>query len=82
MIFYLCLGPGFIPPGAPPYGQIPPGGPVFGTGAQSGMYGSNYEESMHSDGIKGLEFSDKTIRNGFIRCVLSLKVYNIFQYLF
>ncbi|XP_033313919.1 protein lifeguard 1-like isoform X1 [Bombus bifarius] len=65
-------GPGFIPPGAPPYGQIPPGGPIFGTGPQSGMYGSNYEESMHSDGIKGLEFSDKTIRNGFIRKVYSI----------
>ncbi|KOX78079.1 Protein lifeguard 1 [Melipona quadrifasciata] len=64
--------PGFVPPGAPPYGQVPPTGPIFGAGPQAGMYGSNYEESMQSDVIKGFEFSDKSIRNGFIRKVYSI----------
>lgn len=67
-IFFLFSGPGFIPPGAPPYGQVPPPGLIFGTTPQAGMYGSNYaEDPMQSDDIKGFEFNEKSIRNGFIR---------------
>ncbi|XP_006624530.1 protein lifeguard 1 isoform X2 [Apis dorsata] len=66
-------GPGFIPPGAPPYGQVPPPGLIFGTTPQAGMYGSNYaEDPMQSDDIKGFEFNEKSIRNGFIRKVYSI----------
>ncbi|EFN88629.1 Glutamate [NMDA] receptor-associated protein 1 [Harpegnathos saltator] len=68
-------GPGFIPPpGVPPYGQGPPPvGPEFGapTG-QSGMYGSGYAEDPLQDEVKGFEFNDKSIRNGFIRKVYSI----------
>ena len=62
-----CLFLGFVPSGAPPYGQVPPTGPIFGAGPQAGMYGSNYEDPMQSDVIKVFEFNDKSIRNGFIR---------------
>ncbi|XP_029672067.1 protein lifeguard 1 isoform X2 [Formica exsecta] len=68
-------GPGFIPPpGAPPYGEAPPIGSGFGgiPPVQSGMYGSSYGEDPLQDEIKGFEFNDKTIRNGFIRKVYSI----------
>ncbi|XP_076752909.1 glutamate NMDA receptor-associated protein 1 lifeguard [Xylocopa sonorina] len=65
--------PGFVAPGAPPYGQVPPAGPIFGSGPQPSMYGSNYaEDPMQSDVIKGFEFNNKSIRNGFIRKVYSI----------
>ncbi|CAD1474177.1 unnamed protein product, partial [Heterotrigona itama] len=67
----------FVPPGAPPYGQIPPTGPIFGAGPQAGMYGSNYEDPMQSDVIKGFEFNDKSIRNGFIRKVYSILMFQL-----
>ncbi|XP_011332686.1 protein lifeguard 1 isoform X2 [Ooceraea biroi] len=70
-------GPGFIhpPPGVPPYGQPPPPpvGPEFGGAPPSaGMYGSGYAEDPLQDEVKGFEFNDKTIRNGFIRKVYSI----------
>ncbi|KAL6267521.1 hypothetical protein P5V15_000595 [Pogonomyrmex californicus] len=66
-------GPGFIPP---PYGEAPPPvGPEFGgippTG-HPGMYGTGYGEDPMQDEIKGFEFNDKTIRNGFIKKVYSI----------
>lgn len=68
---YLFIGPGFIPPpGVPPYGEAPPPvNPEFGgvPPGQPGMYGSSYGEDPMQDEIKGFEFNDKTIRNGFIR---------------
>ncbi|KAG7200411.1 hypothetical protein KM043_017864 [Ampulex compressa] len=65
-------GPGFVPPpGVPPYGQAVPG-PAFATQPQPGMYRTSYGEESLQDEVKGFEFSDKTIRNGFIR-----KVYTI-----
>ncbi|CAK9816739.1 Protein lifeguard 2 [Anthophora plagiata] len=64
-------GPGFIPPGVPPYGQVPPTGPAF-EGSQSGMYGSNYAEDPAQPEVKGFDFSEKSIRNGFIRKVYSI----------
>lgn len=36
------------------------------------MYGSGYGEDPLQDEIKGFEFTDKTIRNGFIRKVYSI----------
>ncbi|XP_028049803.1 protein lifeguard 1 isoform X2 [Monomorium pharaonis] len=36
------------------------------------MYGSGYGEDPMQDEVKGFEFSDKTIRNGFIRKVYSI----------
>ncbi|XP_011263504.1 protein lifeguard 1 isoform X2 [Camponotus floridanus] len=36
------------------------------------MYGSGYGEDPLQDEIKGFEFNDKTIRNGFIRKVYSI----------
>ncbi|XP_011685608.1 PREDICTED: protein lifeguard 1-like isoform X2 [Wasmannia auropunctata] len=36
------------------------------------MYGSGYAEDPMHDEVKGFEFSDKTIRNGFIRKVYSI----------
>lgn len=65
-------GPGFIPPGAPPYGQGPPPGPIFSPGPQAAMYGTNYADDSMSGEVKGFEFTDKTIRNGFIRKVYSI----------
>lgn len=66
-------GPGFIPPGVPPHGHIPPTDPMFGGGLQPGMMGSGLaEDPMRSEAIKGFEFSDKSIRNGFIRKVYSI----------
>ncbi|KYN00953.1 Glutamate [NMDA] receptor-associated protein 1, partial [Cyphomyrmex costatus] len=69
-------GPGFIPPpGVPPYGEAPPPvGPEFGgiPPGHPGMYGSGYAEDPMQDEVKGFEFSDKTIRNGFIRKVYSI----------
>ncbi|EGI71056.1 PREDICTED: protein lifeguard 1-like [Acromyrmex echinatior] len=70
-------GPGFIPPpGVPPYGEAPPPvGPEFGgvpPPGHPGMYGSGYGEDPMQDEVKGFEFSDKTIRNGFIRKVYSI----------
>ncbi|KAL0124622.1 hypothetical protein PUN28_006461 [Cardiocondyla obscurior] len=66
-------GPGFIPP---PYGEAPPPvNPEFGgvpPTTHSGMYGSGYAEDPMQDEIKGFEFNDKTIRNGFIRKVYSI----------
>ncbi|XP_020286391.1 protein lifeguard 1-like [Pseudomyrmex gracilis] len=69
-------GPGFIPPGAPPYGEAPPPvNPEYGgippTG-HPGMYGTGYGEDPLQDEVKGFEFNDKTIRNGFIRKVYSI----------
>ncbi|XP_029175061.1 protein lifeguard 1-like [Nylanderia fulva] len=67
--------PGFIPPpGAPPYGEAPPIGSGFGAvpPVHSGMYGSGYGEDPLQDEVKGFEFNDKTIRNGFIRKVYSI----------
>lgn len=61
-------GPGFIPPGPPPYAQNPP----FGAGPQPGMYGSNYAEDPMESDIKGFDFTEKTIRHGFIRKVYSI----------
>lgn len=69
--YYLFIGPGFIPPpGAPPYGEAPPPvGPEYGgvPPGHAGMYGTGYGEDPMQDEIKGFEFNDKTIRNGFIR---------------
>lgn len=68
--FCFYTGPGFIPPpGAPPYGQAPPPvGPEFGAPpVHPGMYGSGYAEDPLQDEVKGFEFNDKSIRNGFIR---------------
>ncbi|XP_011161668.1 protein lifeguard 1 isoform X2 [Solenopsis invicta] len=69
-------GPGFIPPGAPPYGEAPPPvNPEFGgipPQGHPGMYGSGYGEDPMQDEVKGFEFNDKTIRNGFIRKVYSI----------
>ncbi|XP_011692800.1 PREDICTED: protein lifeguard 1-like, partial [Wasmannia auropunctata] len=69
--------PGFIPPpGVPPYGETPPPvnsefGGVHPLG-QPGMYVPGYaEDPMHNE-VKGFEFSNKTIRNGFIRKVYSI----------
>ncbi|XP_012284675.1 protein lifeguard 1 isoform X1 [Orussus abietinus] len=65
-------GPGFVPPGAPPYGQVPPpAGVPFGGQPQPGMYGSNYADDPAQDQgeVKGFEFSNDTIRRGFIRKV-------------
>lgn len=66
--------PGFIPPpGIPPYGQVPPPtGTPFGVTPQPGMYGSSYVEDPLQDEIKGFDFNDKSIRNGFIRKVYSI----------
>lgn len=66
------VGPGFVPPpNPPPYGQSPPpAAAVFG-GPQPGMYGSSYAEDPIQGEIKGFDFTDKSIRNGFIRLVLS-----------
>ncbi|XP_076246596.1 glutamate NMDA receptor-associated protein 1 lifeguard isoform X2 [Calliopsis andreniformis] len=36
------------------------------------MYGSNYAEDPMQDEVKGFEFNDKSIRNGFIRKVYSI----------
>ncbi|XP_011161676.1 protein lifeguard 1 isoform X3 [Solenopsis invicta] len=36
------------------------------------MYGSGYGEDPMQDEVKGFEFNDKTIRNGFIRKVYSI----------
>ncbi|XP_076684911.1 glutamate NMDA receptor-associated protein 1 lifeguard isoform X3 [Andrena cerasifolii] len=69
------VGPGFVPPpGPPPYGQAPPPppGPIFGAGPQPGMYGSNYAEDSMQDEVKGFDFNQKSIRNGFIRKVYSI----------
>ncbi|CAK9832458.1 Protein lifeguard 1 [Anthophora retusa] len=63
--------PGFVPPGVPPYGQVPPTGPAF-EGPQPGMYGSSYAEDPAQPEIKGFDFSEKSIRNGFIRKVYSI----------
>ncbi|XP_043260386.1 protein lifeguard 1 isoform X1 [Colletes gigas] len=65
--------PGFIPPpGAPPPGG-PPYGPAAPFGAEvQGMYGSNYAEDPMQDEIKGFDFNEKSIRNGFIRKVYSI----------
>ncbi|KAK2586924.1 hypothetical protein KPH14_009854 [Odynerus spinipes] len=66
-------GPGFIPPpGVPPYGHVPPTGAPFGATPQPGMYGSSYAEDPLQDEVKGFDFNDTSIRNGFIR-----KVYTI-----
>lgn len=66
-------GPGFVPPpNPPPYGQSPPpAAAVFG-GPQPGMYGSSYAEDPIQGEIKGFDFTDKSIRNGFIRKVYSI----------
>ncbi|KZC09524.1 Protein lifeguard 1 [Dufourea novaeangliae] len=64
-------GPGFIPPpGGPPFGQVPPAGPAFGT--HPSMYNSNYTEESMQDEVKRFDFTEKTIRNGFIRKVYSI----------
>ncbi|XP_024936950.1 protein lifeguard 1 isoform X2 [Cephus cinctus] len=47
-------------------------GAPIGAAQQSGMYGSNYGEDALEGEVKGFEFSDKTIRNGFIRKVYSI----------
>ncbi|XP_054013804.1 protein lifeguard 1 isoform X1 [Hylaeus anthracinus] len=66
-------GPGFIPPpAAPPYEQAPPPGAAFVAGPHPGMYGTNYAEDPMQDEVKGFEFNDKSIRNGFIRKVYSI----------
>lgn len=62
-------GPGFVPP--PGFGP-PPTGPAFGVPPQTGMYGSSYAEEPLQDDPKGFDFSDKTIRTGFIRKVYSI----------
>lgn len=68
---YFLIAPGFVPPpAAPPYGQAPPPGSGFGAPPQPGMYGASYAEDPLQDEVKGFEFSDKTIRNGFIRLIL------------
>ena len=57
------IGPGFIPPD-PGYGQAPYGQPPYGQPPPTGaMYGSNVEDGE----VKGFDFTEKTIRNGFIR---------------
>ncbi|KOC61741.1 Protein lifeguard 1, partial [Habropoda laboriosa] len=65
-------GPGFVPPGVPPYGQVPPTGPSFGTIPQPGMFGSTYSEDHAQPEVKRFDFSEKSIRNGFIRKVYSI----------
>lgn len=63
---------GFIPTGGN-YGQGPP--PVPPTAAfshQPGMYGASYGDEALHDEPKGFDFSDKTIRQGFIRKVYAI----------
>lgn len=62
---------GYPPPGQPPYGQQgyghqPYGQPGDGAYTQPDMYGTSYPEDPD---VKGFEFSDKSIRRGFIRKV-------------
>ncbi|XP_043288245.1 protein lifeguard 1-like [Venturia canescens] len=74
---------GYPPYGQGPYGQgpygqgpPPPGSVPYGQPQQPGMYGAPYQgasgqmdDPMGDDGIKGFDFSDKSIRQGFIRKV-------------
>lgn len=65
---------GFVPPGGG-YGQGPPptAAPFGGPPPGAGMYGAgSYAEDPSRDEIKGFDFSDKSIRNGFIRKVYSI----------
>ncbi|KAL6444211.1 hypothetical protein ACFW04_001853 [Cataglyphis niger] len=68
-------GPGFKPPpNAPPVGGE---APSISLGLervpdQSIIYVSSYREDLLQDEVKGFEFNDKTIRNGFIRKVYSI----------
>lgn len=72
--------PGYNPGYPPPYaGGNPPApgfvSPIIGAAAathQPGMYGSSYDENAMDDEAKGFAFSDKTIRNGFIRKVYAI----------
>ncbi|XP_015119928.1 protein lifeguard 1 [Diachasma alloeum] len=66
--------PGFVPPGGYGQGQPPPptAAPFGGPPPGAGMYGTGYAEDPMHDEIKGFDFSEKTIRNGFIRKVYSI----------
>ncbi|XP_044001570.1 protein lifeguard 1-like [Aphidius gifuensis] len=64
-------GPGFVPPGGGNFGQ----GPLLpqpGVIPPSGMYSTSYPEDPTQDEAKGFDFSEKSIRLGFIRKVYSL----------
>ncbi|XP_050445234.1 protein lifeguard 1 isoform X2 [Cataglyphis hispanica] len=67
-------GPGFKPPpDAPPIGEAPPiSSGLERVPDQSIIYVTSYREDLLQDEIKGFEFNDKTIRNGFIRKVYSI----------
>lgn len=62
--------PGFVvpPPSAPPYGQVPLGtGQPYGTTNQQAMYGSYVPDDPLTDRVESFNFTDKSIRRGFIR---------------
>lgn len=63
--------PGFVapPPTAPPYGQVPLStGQPYGTTHQEAMYGTSYaQDDPITERVENFEFSDKSIRRGFIR---------------
>ncbi|XP_046606867.1 protein lifeguard 1-like isoform X1 [Neodiprion virginianus] len=65
---------GFVPPMNPPYGQVPPnsGTPFTPPPMQAGMYGTSYAEDPMQDEIKGFDFSEQSIRRGFIRKVYAI----------
>lgn len=44
------------------------------------MYGSGYAEDPMQDEIKGFDFSEKTIRRGFIRFVKRFYTINIINF--
>lgn len=69
---YSFSAAGFVPPTVPPYGQVPPGAgvPFTPPPQHAGMYGANYAEDPMQDEIKGFDFSEKSIRRGFIRYAL------------
>lgn len=70
--------PGFVipPPSAPPYGQVPVGtGQPYGTTNQQAMYGSSYvPDDPLTERVENFNFSDKSIRRGFIRKVYGILV--------
>lgn len=69
---YPSQGAGFMQP--PPYGHNPGSDiPPMGQPQQPGMYGaSSYQDP--EDDVKGFDFSDRSIRHGFIRKVYSILV--------
>jgi protein lifeguard len=55
-----------VPPPTIPYGQ------VIGGGGNSGYGGTGYVDPEDPEGVKGFDFSDQSIRRGFIRKVYSI----------